>query len=142
MRPRPLVQNQHRRELNLHSIYITQIQQRRPELPTVTLTWHACKYKVHKLHQRYILFFSAPKIHSEAACSVQFVLYTSDCEQGQQDLFFPLVLLSHIFLFFFFFFFLAASLCFFSFISMIVFLFQSSAFHTHSLSKKYHNNTV
>ena len=22
----------------------------------VTLTWHACKYKVHKLHQRYILF--------------------------------------------------------------------------------------
>ena len=21
----------------------------------VTLTWHACKYKVHKLHQRYIL---------------------------------------------------------------------------------------
>ena len=21
----------------------------------VTLTWHVCKYKVHKLHQRYIL---------------------------------------------------------------------------------------
>ena len=21
----------------------------------VTLTWHACKYKVHKLHHRYIL---------------------------------------------------------------------------------------
>ena len=30
-------------------------QQQRPESPTVTLTWHACKYKVHKLHQRYIL---------------------------------------------------------------------------------------
>ena len=29
----------------------------RPESPTVTLTWHACKYKVHKLHQRYILLF-------------------------------------------------------------------------------------
>ena len=28
---------------------------RRPELPTVTLTWHVCEYKVHKLHQRYIL---------------------------------------------------------------------------------------
>ena len=23
--------------------------------PTVTLTWHACKYTVHKLHQRCIL---------------------------------------------------------------------------------------
>ena len=26
-----------------------------PESPTVILTWHACKYKVHKLHQRYVL---------------------------------------------------------------------------------------
>ena len=26
------------------------------ESPTITLTWHACKYKVHKLHERYILF--------------------------------------------------------------------------------------
>ena len=23
------------------------------ESPTVTLTWHACKYKVHKLHQMF-----------------------------------------------------------------------------------------
>ena len=30
-------------------------QQQRPESPTVILTWHASKYKVHKLHQRYIL---------------------------------------------------------------------------------------
>ena len=30
--------------------------QQRPESPTVTLTWHACRYKVHKLHQRYIHF--------------------------------------------------------------------------------------
>ena len=29
--------------------------QQRPESPTVTFTWYACKYKVHKLHQRYIL---------------------------------------------------------------------------------------
>ena len=31
-------------------------QQRRPESPTATLTWHASKCKVHKVHQRYILF--------------------------------------------------------------------------------------
>ena len=42
--------------VNLCSKYIPQVQQQRPELPTVTLTWHACKYKVHKLHQRYINF--------------------------------------------------------------------------------------
>ena len=36
---------------------ITQAQQQRPESPTVTLTWRACKYKVYKLHQRYILEF-------------------------------------------------------------------------------------
>ena len=29
--------------------YVTQVQQQRPESPTVTLTWHACKYKVHEL---------------------------------------------------------------------------------------------
>ena len=33
--------------------YATHVQG--PELPTVTLTWHACKNKVHKLHQKYIL---------------------------------------------------------------------------------------
>ena len=33
---------------------VTQTQQQRPESPTVTSTWHAIKYKVHKLHQRYI----------------------------------------------------------------------------------------
>ena len=34
---------------------VTQAQQQRPELPMVTLTWCMCKYKVHTLHQRYIL---------------------------------------------------------------------------------------
>ena len=34
---------------------IAQTQQRRLELPAVTLTWHAGKYKVHKLHQRCVL---------------------------------------------------------------------------------------
>ena len=37
------------------SKYVTQVQQQRPETPTVTLTWHASKYNVHKLHHRYIL---------------------------------------------------------------------------------------
>ena len=39
--------------VNYRSKYVTQVQQR-PESPTVTLTWNACKYEVHKLHQRYI----------------------------------------------------------------------------------------
>ena len=34
---------------------ITQTPQQRPETPVLTLNWHASKYKVHKLHQRYIL---------------------------------------------------------------------------------------
>ena len=36
---------------------VTQVQQQRPELPTVTLTWHAYKCKVYKLHQWYIFIF-------------------------------------------------------------------------------------
>ena len=32
---------------------ITETQQQRPESPTVTLTWHASTYRVHKLHYRY-----------------------------------------------------------------------------------------
>ena len=35
--------------------------QQRPESPTVTLIWHACKYKVHDLYQRYILFLQIHK---------------------------------------------------------------------------------
>jgi len=53
MRPRALMQNQHTRELV--SAQNTQVQQR-PKSPTVTLTWHVCKYKVHKLHQRYTFY--------------------------------------------------------------------------------------
>ena len=37
--------------------YVTQVQQQRPESSAVTLTWHACKYKVHKLHQRYMFTY-------------------------------------------------------------------------------------
>ena len=43
------------KEVNQRSKDVTQTQQQRPELPTVTLTWHASKHKVHKLHQKYIL---------------------------------------------------------------------------------------
>ena len=42
--------------VNQRSKYVTQVQLQRPESPTVTLTWHACKYKIRSLHQRYISF--------------------------------------------------------------------------------------
>ena len=47
--------NQHTRELI--SARKTSHKHKRPESPTVTLTWHACKYKVHTFHQRYMHFF-------------------------------------------------------------------------------------
>ena len=46
-------QNQHTKGVNQHSNYATQVQQQWRESPTVTSTWHVCKYKVHKLHQSY-----------------------------------------------------------------------------------------
>ena len=42
-------------ELHPLSKHVTQVQQQRPESPTVAPTWDACKYEVHKLHQKYIL---------------------------------------------------------------------------------------
>ena len=47
------LKNQHTRDL-ISLKNVTQTQRQRPESPTVNLTWHASKYKVHKLHQRYI----------------------------------------------------------------------------------------
>ena len=41
--------------VNQRSKDVTQTQQQRAESPTVTLTWHASKYKVRKLRQSYIL---------------------------------------------------------------------------------------
>ena len=52
------VQNQQTKELIIISaqkIFDIIAQQQRPESPMVTLMWHASKYKVHKLHQRYII---------------------------------------------------------------------------------------
>ena len=43
------------RGVNQRSKDVTQTQRQRPESHMVTLIWHASKYKVHKLHQRYIL---------------------------------------------------------------------------------------
>ena len=53
-RPRVPVQNQQTREL-IGTWKTSHKRQQRHESPTVTLTWHASKYKVHKLHQMYIL---------------------------------------------------------------------------------------
>ena len=48
-RPRALVQNQHVREL-----ISARNKQHKHNDKDLILTWHACKYKVHKLHQRYM----------------------------------------------------------------------------------------
>ena len=49
-------QNFWRNMQKLYVILLTYSIKQRPGSPTVTHTWHASKYKVHKLHQRYILF--------------------------------------------------------------------------------------
>ena len=36
----------------------------------VTLTWHPCKNKVHKLHQRYILCFIGQAYHPDITVPV------------------------------------------------------------------------
>ena len=36
--------------VNQRSKDVTPTQQQRPDLPTVTLIWHASQYKVHKFH--------------------------------------------------------------------------------------------
>jgi len=48
-------------------------------MPTVTPTWHMCKYKVYKIHQKYILITSN-YINSNSVCGV-FVpcIYTHAC---------------------------------------------------------------
>ena len=93
--PRALVPNQHTSELiSARKI----LAQKRPESPTVThshlalkrshtstttktwaayvtLTWHACKYKVHKLHQRCILCTSdVPLVEFLYACQVRVIV--------------------------------------------------------------------
>ena len=55
--PFSLPQNQHTRKLISAWMTSHKPTNKRPELPTVTLTWHASKYKVRKLQQpRYLSF--------------------------------------------------------------------------------------
>ena len=45
--------------VNWRSKYVTQVQQQRPESPTLSLTWRACKYRVHtSLHFKMYLWWS------------------------------------------------------------------------------------
>ena len=48
--------------------YVTQVHQQRPESPTVTLTWHACKYKVHKFNPEVQPFYPA-RLDISSSCS-------------------------------------------------------------------------
>ena len=57
--------------VNYGSKDVTQTQQQRFESPTVTLTWHASKYKVHKLHQRCI-----PNLNSVLQDFIKAFLFT------------------------------------------------------------------
>ena len=66
------VQNQHTRQLISARKTVRQTQQQRPESPTVTLTWHACKYKVHVESQR-----------NESARERRIALYKSGQQQHQ-----------------------------------------------------------
>ena len=66
---------------------VTRTEQQRPESPTVSLTWHSSKYKVHKLDPRYILLIQTvsafrvgallgPKMYVAAwACNRELVLF-------------------------------------------------------------------
>ena len=53
------IQDQHKQEV-ISAQKMSHKKQQRPESPMVTLTWHACKYKVQN-HQRYILTFKINK---------------------------------------------------------------------------------
>ena len=44
----------------------------------VTLTWHACKYKVHKLHQRYILCIKVQCFLPQSISHIETLTYYED----------------------------------------------------------------
>ena len=79
------VHNQHARELisARNYKYVPQVQQPRPESPPVTLTWHACEYKVHILHQsvkpyqRMYLWWSLCTLY--ATCTRMTGIFTCYC---------------------------------------------------------------
>ena len=57
-------------KVNQRSKDVTQTQQKIPELPTVTLTWNANKYKALKLCQKYVLIQSWISLHMSQIVSV------------------------------------------------------------------------
>ena len=59
---------------------VAQTQQQRPNLPTVVLTWHVSKYKVHKLYQRYILCDA--RVVFEDVLLVEFMYLVFTCMSG------------------------------------------------------------
>ena len=67
--------------VNQRSKDVTQTQQQRPESPMVTVTWHACKYKVHKLHQCLLVFFCF--FFFSSSSSFSFRVTVSGQGQGQ-----------------------------------------------------------
>ena len=66
----PYVWNQHTKEL-ISALRKTshEQQQQRLQSPTVTLTWHVSKYKLHKLHQRYSQMFGLLRGSCWTVCS-------------------------------------------------------------------------
>ena len=64
--------------INMHGKDISQVQQQRPERPMVTLTWHACKYKVHKLHHRYILCIKVQYFLPQSISHIQTLTFYED----------------------------------------------------------------
>ena len=60
--------------VNQRSKAVTQTpQQHRSDSPTVTLTWHASRYKVHKLHQRYLTCSTGASDGVSVACIYLFI---------------------------------------------------------------------
>ena len=54
--------------VNQRSKHAPQTQQQRPGSPTVTLAWHASKYKVHKLHRKCILGRTSVQFWFDEVC--------------------------------------------------------------------------
>ena len=71
------LQNQHTRKLICGSKDVPiQAQQQRPESLMVTLTWHGCKCKVHKYHQRYILCTDTKVFEDKPLVEFMYLVFT------------------------------------------------------------------
>ena len=74
------------KELNYRTKDVRQTHQQRPGSPTVTLIWHVSKYKVHTLHQRYILKFpTGTKFEDEPLVEFMYLVFTCmPCESSRR----------------------------------------------------------